>query len=198
MKRNTVVVQIVGALLVVAASVACAQKAAPSKAISSSGVAVDSLKEARDFTQVFFDWYVSVASADQKVAAYWKVLDARRYLDEELAIALRADSVARANYRAETRELLDIDPFLGGQDRCRLPPRVTGIRRWGHVFVVSALTCLQSTAQTDGPSVDVALVPSNGQWRIANIAYGRDWNLRSYLCKLAQTDVDPSKRPKHC
>lgn len=176
-------------LLGVGPSTACAQKTA---------VPQDSLAIAQEAAQDFLGWYASKAIADEKVSAYWKVLTANQYLDDELTSALRADSVARANFRAETRDLLDMDPFLGGQDYCKLPPRTTGARRQGIGFVVSALTCVQSSSQTGGPSVDLTLLPINGKWRITNVTFGSRMNLKSYLCKLAQTDVDRTKRPTQC
>src|SRR4051812_38444105 len=95
-------------LLFAAVSAACAQKPAASKSASEPATAQDSLATARDFVQEFLERYMSDALANMKLPAYWNVLSANKYLDGELANALRADSAARANYtRTESRELLD-------------------------------------------------------------------------------------------
>jgi hypothetical protein len=182
---------------VTVASIACAQKPPASNSQAPVSITRDSVKAAGEFAQQFFDWYTSTASADEKVPPEWKVLTANRYLDAELAAWIRADSAARANV-SPTRELLDFDPFLGGQDRCKLPPRVVGVHRVGPTFVISTLTCVQSASQTNGPRVEVEVRPLGGTWKITNVSFGRDLDLKSYLCRLGKTDTNPANRPTHC
>src|SRR3954467_4389692 len=89
--------------LLLFASVACAQRTADKVAQASASSAVspahdaDSTLLARRFVQQFYDWYLSFAAAEQlRHPPYWDVLNNRsNYLDERLANALRADSVAR-------------------------------------------------------------------------------------------------------
>jgi hypothetical protein len=179
-------------------STACAQSArSGATPRDSSAIAQDSTKSVHQFVQGFYKFYTSVAAADVHIPAAWKVLSADRYLDKDLANALRGDSIATVE-KPETRVTLDFDPFLSGQDQCGTTPRVIDVRRKQRAYRATVLTRLVTPDQTTGPSVEAEVLPVNGGWRITNVFYGEGVDLKSFLCGFAKKDLRPDRRPTRC
>lgn len=198
MSTKTPICQVLLAAFVFSASTACAQGPKRASSLRDSSIGTqDSVSAARHFVQAFYDWYAPIANANLRYPADWKVLTvANQYLDDGLAVALRSDSTARADAK-RTRELLDFDPFLAGQDPCPTS-RVTEVRRSGATFLATVLTCARTKNDTDGPRVVARVIPVNGHWRITNIEYGENSDLRGWLCKYANEDARPERRPEKC
>jgi hypothetical protein len=159
-------------------------------------VNTDSTEAVRKFVQGFYDWYVPIAISDTVhfPAWYYVLTNAHRYLDPDLAAALRADSVAQQDDPTkQTRDVLDFDPFLLSQDPCG-PYEVIAVRRHGDTFRVPIRPC---RAKGAGPVVEVRDV--NGRWRISNVlGLDGDRSLRSYLCEWAKADLRKDRRPAKC
>jgi hypothetical protein len=159
----------------------------------SAQVSADSLRASRQFVQRFYDWYMPLALGRHAFPAEYYVLsNAGRYLDRDLAAALRADSVAeQAGPSKATRQTLEFDPFLESQDPCG-PYEVVDVARRGDAFRVRMRPC---HAKGVGPVVEVRAM--EGRWRITNVLYDNG-DLKSYLCQWAKADLLPDKRPAKC
>ena len=186
------IIRMICAAVAFVQSDACAQRAsavatprAPMPVVGDSSLAV------RQFVRGFYDWYTPVALSFPRFPAWYNVLNnANRYLDRDLAAALREDSVAR-EADPIPRETLNYDPFLDSQDPCG-PNEVVDVLRQGSTFRVPIRQCHSKLA---GPVVEVR--PIEGSWRITNVFSERS-DLKSWLCKWAKADVRPERRPAKC
>lgn len=198
MSAGRLIAQVVFASLAFSASGSCVQGVPKGAAQQSPVIAQNSATSGRDstaavrqFVQGFYDWYTPIALSFPRFPAWYDVLNnADRYLDRDLAAAIRADSVAREGDPI-TRETLNFDPFLSSQDPCG-PYEVIEVRRRGDTFRVPIRPC---HAKGAGPVVEVRAV--DGRWRIANVFYGKG-DLKSYLCQWAKADARTDRRPAKC
>jgi hypothetical protein len=161
---------------------------------SASSTAIGSEQSAREFFQAFIDWYL-IGADTTTGPAYFRVLNvSQKYITDELAIALREDSLAR-NSTPETREYLNADPILASQDPC---PRyaVSGATPTGGGYrVIVKPQCNDPRGEQDGPAIEV--VPMTDSWRISNVHF-EGTNLKRLLCQYATADSRPSARPAKC
>jgi hypothetical protein len=174
-----------------AGSAACAQ-GDMRKTSSSSDTA-----SLREFSQQFLDWYVTLPSPSNQMK-WWPVLSAKPpVLDSGLAAALRADSSA---WQGDTpsRETLDFDPFVGGQDMCRRYVASDIIADAGGYRVsVRAICGTAAAPQPGGTAAFLDVRRAGGRWLILNVHYVGG-NLAAILCKRALGDLNPERRPKTC
>jgi len=188
MTRKTSLVGLVAVLVV--ASQACAQKSrAP------AGASQDSIAVTR-FSQEFLDWYVPLTGSAKRVAPWWQTLSRTPpVVGAGLARALRADSAARVQ-PVDSRQALDFEPFLNGQDPCERYV-VTAVQPQGAVYRVSVTAVCSGRAQPRPASV-LEVASTDGRWEIENVWYGKKDDLKSMLCRFAQADIHPEGRPKKC
>jgi hypothetical protein len=139
---------------------------------------------AREFTQSFYDWYVTILS--RRDSPPWLVARHERgaSFTEELTRALDEDAAAQAKEPDGGYMVgLDFDPVVASQD----PEdhyRVGTTSRKGAACWVEVRGLRQGSALRDQPDVLPELVHRGGRWRFANFHYPNGGDLLSTLGRL--------------
>jgi hypothetical protein len=173
----------------------------PETAVMSRGLA-DSSDLARAFVQEFYDWYARLAVDTTRRGNPLDSVLARNapLLGSRLAAALDEDIRTRREpgLTEPAREFLNFDPFLDSQDPCK-PYEAMSARPWATGgYRVSVRQACGESANRDRRPLAMHVAPEAGGWLITDVIYGDTSSIIGYLCRLAQGDDRPDRRPKDC
>jgi hypothetical protein len=148
-------------------------------------------KQAKAFTQKFYDWYVPLAFKTTKEPSSDVAIAKRPGLfDAPLLKALKADAEASRNSPGDIVGL-DWDPFLYAQDPDH--KYVAGdVAEEGGLYHVSVYGVQKGKREKD-PSVVAELKPAKDGFVFTNFLYGTDGDLLGMLKQLADDRAKPAQ-----
>jgi hypothetical protein len=148
-------------------------------------------KQAPNFVQKFYDWYVPIALKPGKTPSSDLALVKRGSLfDPSLLRALKADAEAARKSPGDIVGL-DFDPFLNAQD----PDDkyvVGGVTETAGLYLVSVYGVRKGKREAK-PSVVAELKPAKDSFVFTNFRYGADGDLVAILKQLADDRANPSQ-----
>jgi hypothetical protein len=151
--------------IVLVAAVPSAKPAKPVDAVSAE------FAEARQFVQVFYDWYVDRALRGDSSLNSWDraVAERRSFFDDCIAAGLSIDSDARA--KVDDRIVgLEFDPFLNSQD----PADHYEARRVSHAgrhYFVEVVSVGANARSGTKPDVVVELRRTDTHWKFIDFYF---------------------------
>ena len=172
-----------------------AQVSAPAR--NSAPSQFDSTDSVREFAKAFLSWYASPERRYHRAES--EVLGHRpAVLTASLAAALRSDSAARAD-TSESREWVNWDLFLNGQDPCPGYAVTSVLKSMSRYDVGVACIPYGRSAPRDTVHFDAVwnVVREGDHWAIDAVFIGPR-TLKYWLCKYAQEDTRVDRRPKRC
>lgn len=148
-------------------------------------------KQAAQFVQKFYDWYVPIAFKTTKEPSSNVAIAQRGSLfDPPLLKALKAD--AEASRKSEGDIVgLDFDPFLYAQDPDH--KYVAGeVSESGGLYLVSVYS-VRKGKRAAKPDLVAEVRPAKDSFVFSNFLYGTDGDLIAILKQLADDRANPSQ-----
>jgi hypothetical protein len=148
-------------------------------------------KQASDFVQKFYNWYVPIALKTTKEPSSDLAIAKRGSLFEaSLLRALKADAEAARNSPGDIVGL-DFDPFLNAQDPSK--KYVAGdVSESGGLYLVGVYS-VDKGKRAAKPDVVAELKPAKDSFVFTNFRYGADGDLVAILKQLADDREHPSQ-----